>query len=210
MDSIQSLWHCADEHQWKLALDDYWTPIKPGNLALERELNNLDVEGIRHLDARGWHDFLRHKYFPWKYTAANRLATTTRSFGFYENCGRLDDLFRIKEKLFFLNKNNIRDALHLAQQIKGLGTAGASGLLAVLFPQHFGTVDQFAVKALGNIDSLPERERIRKMKPDSLTLEDGVVLINVMRSKAEENNRAFQTDFWSPRKIDMVLWSFGR
>ena len=28
--------------------------------------------------------------------------------------------------------------------------------------------------------------------------------------KANELNQRFDTDFWTPRKIDMVLWSIGR
>ena len=48
------------------------------------------------------------------------------------------------------------------------------------------------------------------MNPESLTNNDGVILVEIMREKAEELNRNFNTDFWTPRKIDMILWSFGR
>ena len=35
-------------------------------------------------------------------------------------------------------------------------------------------------------------------------------LIAIMRRKAAENNRAFQTSTWTPRMIDKVLWVCGR
>ena len=82
----------------------------------------------------------------------------------------------------------------LAKQIKGLGAAGASGLLALLFPRYFGTIDQFAVKALRQIDGLPEHAALQKMKSKNLNISDGVVLISIMRKKAEELNRFLNED----------------
>jgi len=32
-----------------------------------------------------------------------------------------------------------------------------------------------------------------------------VVLIQIMRDKAVENNRTFKTDAWTPKKIDEIL-----
>jgi len=100
--------------------------------------------------------------------------------------------------------------LKAACEIRGLGTAGASGLLAVLFPAYFGTVDQFAVKALRKIPGLQESSSVAAMDPDSLKVKDGCILIRIMRRKAEELNRTFSTRKWTPRKVDMVLWTCGR
>lgn len=76
-----------------------------------------------------------------------------------------------------------------------------------MYPNNFATVDQFAVKALCQISSLPESSSLNKMKPESLTLRNGIILINIMLRKAKENNMIFGTDFWTPRKIDMILWA---
>ena len=51
---------------------------------------------------------------------------------------------------------------------------------------------------------------IATMKPEGLTLDDGVVLVEIMRRKAEELNKALSTNEWTPRKVDMVLWTCGR
>ena len=89
----------------------------------------------------------------------------------------------------------------------GLGPAGASGLLALLFPARFGTVDQFVVGALRRVRCLPERDQLERMKPESLTIAHGVVLIEIMRRKAVSLNELFNTSGWTPRKIDKILWA---
>jgi hypothetical protein len=48
------------------------------------------------------------------------------------------------------------------------------------------------------------------MNPEALTIADGVLLIELFRRKASDNNRLFNSDTWTPRKIDKVLWTYGR
>jgi hypothetical protein len=83
--------------------------------------------------------------------------------------------------------------LTIAQEIKGLGWAGASGLLAVLFPAWFGTADQFVVRALLRVPEISEASLIAKMNPDGLTKRGAATLITIMRQKASDNTRVFQT-----------------
>lgn len=207
---IAWLWHTRIPETWTLALETYWQFVKPENLELEREMDCLDPATVQKLDAHGWYDFLLNKYFRWKYTAPNRLATTTKAFKKYEgNDAAMAELWAIKERLFEFNKENIAEGLEIADSIKGLGPAGASGLLAIIFPRHFGTVDQFMVKALQEVVTLEEVSLIRGMIPEDLKPRDGSVLIDILRSKARDNNRIFGTDFWTPRRIDMVLWTVG-
>jgi len=66
------------------------------------------------------------------------------------------------------------------------------------------------VKALLKIPDLPERQQIAAMHPQSLMLDEGTLLIRIMRRKAEELNREFSATFWTPRKIDMILWTCAR
>ena len=210
MESIGLLWRSGDENDWISALERYWPLVKPVNLALEEEMQNLDARRVARLDARGWYDFLHDKYFRWKYTAPNRLATTRNQLARYAETDTLHDLLGIKERLFSFDRDDIAEGLRIASAIRGLGTAGASGLLALLFPESFATVDQFVVKALRDVGSLPEHDRLMGMREEGLAVRDGVTLIQIMRNKAAENNRAFGTDTWTPRKIDMVLWTYGR
>ncbi len=209
--SIAELWRSSDPSTWACALERYWQLVKPANLELERTLEQLDLARIRSLDAQEWYDFLRSEYFRWKYTAPNRYVTTTQRLAQYvaEPCG-LELLHGIKCRLLEIDPANIRAGLTLACEIRGLGTAGASGLLSLMYPAAFATVDQFVVKALRAVDDLPEADALARMKPQALTIADGVMLIGIVSRKSTENNQAFGTGAWTPRKIDQILWTYGR
>jgi hypothetical protein len=208
MGHVGSLWDSGDEQVWHDALKSYWSQVKQENLKLEEEMAGLDPEMVKQLDPREWYDFLNLRYFPWKYTAKNRLATSRKQLERYPETNNLGELFSIKENLFAFDRSNIREGLQIAKSIKGLGWAGASGLLSLLFPKWFGTVDQFVVRNLNEINSLPQEERrlLGAMNPESLTLRNATLLTQIMRRKADEINALFRTDEWTPRKIDMVLW----
>lgn len=202
---INELWNSTNEDDWLKALDTYWEYVKPENLEVENEMENLDVEYVKGFDELGWYNFLLKKYFKWKYTAKNRYATTTNSLKQYKNENKLDELFKAKEKIFSFNPKDIKAGLSITKDILGLGVAGFSGLLSLLFPEHFGTVDQFIVKALRQVPDLPEKKLLLKMKPESLSINQGVILIQIMRRKSDELNIKFNS-IWTPRKIDKILW----
>ncbi len=177
------------------------------NRKLEEELDRLDLERIRTMDAAAWHTFLRDDYFRWKYTAPNRYASTTRFLRLHVESQGMGTLNAIRQQILTADTDDIEGALTAALRIPGLGTAGASGLLALMFPGTFGTVDQFVVKALSQITDLPEQNKITKMKPETLKPADGALLIRVMRRKAAENSRTL-AEPWTPRMVDKVLWGY--
>lgn len=205
--SIDDLWKSNNEQDWKIALEHYWSFVRPQNIKLEHELNDLRIDEVSNLDMIGWYNFLHDKYFRWKYTAPNRYASTTLSLKKYKYSNQLGALFEIKKRLLNFDVSDVTVGLSIAKEIRGLGIAGASGLLSLMYPKYFATVDQFAVKALCQVQGLPEYSALNKMKPDNLTLKNGTILINIMKKKAKENNRIFCTDIWTPRKIDMILWA---
>jgi len=205
------LWNSSKESDWRDHLDRYWTFVKASHLAIEKEFDSFDVSVVHDMNKQECYKFLKNKYFYWKFTAPNRYATTTKHLKKYLGPDdNLDNLYAIKQKLLQFDKEDIKAGLAIAQQIRGLGIAGASGLLAVLFPKHFATVDQFVVKALSEVKDLPNKERITNMNPQQLTIKDGVILISIMRKKATDLNQQFSTNFWTPRKVDMVLWGSSR
>jgi hypothetical protein len=210
MTDIVGLWRSRNVRLWEEALARYWDFVQPRNVELERRLEALDVARIRQLDERGWYDFLLNEYFRWKYTAPNRYGSTTKQLRRYVDAAALGVLASIKDRLFAFDLADIAAGLAIASEIRGLGPAGASGLLALLFPAAFGTADQFVVKALRSIPELPEAPRVAKMNPEQLTLGDATVLIAVMRRKAAQNNKAFRMSTWTPRMVDKVLWTYGR
>jgi hypothetical protein len=208
--SIAGLWCSSDPKAWEQALQRYWHFVHPRNIELERALDKLDLRRLRSLSSTGWYDFLHDEYFRWKYTAPNRYATTTIQLRKYVDSHALGELESIRQQLLNLDLNNVRVGLKTAKKVRGLGTAGASGLLSLMYPGHFATVDQFVVKALRLVGGLPEADALSTMNPLNLSLADGELLISILQRKAKDNNRLFGTSTWTPRKIDMVLWTYGR
>lgn len=158
------------EEEWNIALEQYWELVKPANISLENKMETLSPNYIRNLTAEGFYEFLHDEYFVWKYTAKNRLATTRMHLQRYITEKRVNDLDRIREELFSFDLENIKKGLEIASSIHGLGIAGASGLLALLFPKYFGTVDQFVVLDLMSIRDINQIDLIKLMNPDNLRL----------------------------------------
>ncbi len=204
------LWYEGSEQDWNKALNAYYDILRPGQIEIENYIENIDVEMVKNLDANDFYDFLYDKYFVWKYTAKNRLATTRMSLEKYIKNDELSNLKKIQTRIFETPKTNTIECLKIACEIYGLGTAGASGLLAILFPKDFGTVDQFVVRRLQEINHPIYDDALSLMKPESLKINDGIILIKIMREKADELNSKFNTDFWTPRKLDMIMWAYGR
>ncbi len=207
---VDFLWNEGTEEDWNNQLQQYTNLVKPQNLEIEKELDNLDTEKIKNLSVMDFYNFLHDKYFKWKYTAPNRLITTRRSLEKYLQDDNIIELEEIHRLIFRYNCENIKSCLRNAQRIRGLGIAGASGLLSLLFPKYFGTVDQFVVKRLLEISNLPELNLIKMINPEVISLNEGVLLIEIMRNKAEELNKKFNSDNWTPRKMDKVLWCIDR
>ncbi len=205
--TLDTLWNSSVHNEWlQIEQTKYWNLIKDSNLDIEREFENLDAVAISRMNVQEFYTFLYEKYFVWKYTAANRLATTRMHLQKHQN--NLGELEKIHNNLFSFDKKDIMAGLIIASQIKGLGTAGASGLLSVLFPEFFGTVDQFVVSAFLNIHNLDYSNQIQRINPQNIKPSEGVILIELMREKAHQLNKKNNTNYWTPRKIDKVLWAY--
>ena len=209
-DIVSTLWNYGSEIAWHEALDYYYALLRVEERVLDRYMEDIDADEIAQLSVTEFYDFLYDKYFVWKYTAKNRLATTRKSLKRYVDENKLHELANIQQRLFSADRSDIRKCLTIATEIRGLGPAGASGLLSVLFPDNFGTIDQYVVKALKKVEGLSYTNELEKMNPDSLSINNGVLLIQILREQANRLNGKFDTSFWTPRKVDMVLWAIGR
>ena len=74
MIKISNLWNSNSLQDWNSALENYWNYVRPENLELEKELDNLKINQINILNQIEWYNFLHDRYFRWKYTAPNRYA----------------------------------------------------------------------------------------------------------------------------------------
>ncbi|HUT37367.1 MAG TPA: hypothetical protein VNE39_28045 [Planctomycetota bacterium] len=208
--NVDQLWHSSDPQVWKQELERYWDFVKPRNVELEESLEALDLGRLRSMDGQGWYDFLHDEYFPWKFTVQYICTCNRRYLREHVEKNGLDELDQTRRRLLGLDLHEARKCLDTAMSIPGLAVAGASGLLALMYPHAFGTVDQFVVRALREVSGLPEEPALDRMAPKGLTPSNGVVLIDILKRKAIENNRLFGTTTWTPRKIDKVLWTYGR
>lgn len=204
---IADLWHNGNEEMWKAALKSYWDHFNADQYRLEKEIGAINASDVAALSVYEFYDFLYQLYYPWKFTNKLFLSRNRKHLERYLFDEEIDRLSHIQKRLFNLDFEDIKGCLAVASSIHGLGTAGASGLLSILYPEHFGTVDKFVVYSLLKIDGLQERSTVFSMNPEALTQNNGVVLIEIMRNKAQELNERFNTDFWTPRKIDMILWA---
>ena len=204
---IADLWYNGTEEMWKTALKSYWDRFNDDQYKLEKEIEAIEASDVSSLSVYEFYDFLYQQYYPWKFTNKLFLSRNRKHLEKYLFDNELDRLARIQKRLFNLDFEDIKECLAVASSIHGLGTAGASGLLSILYPEYFGTVDKFVVYSLLKIDGLQEKAILSSMNPEALTLNNGVLLIGVMRRKAQELNERFNTNFWTPRKIDMILWT---
>jgi hypothetical protein len=217
-----SLWFHGTEEAWRdLADRKYWATVQPSHLAVEREFERLDAETVQKMAPAQFYVWLHDKYFYWKYTAVNRLATTRKQLVAYRaEDPELSALEAVHRDWFQMDRDDIAEALQVAGRIPGLGPAGASGLLAVLFPSQFGTVDQFVVDALFHVHDLPEHDWLEPVHtrlfpkqhgephrlPGQIRAADAVMLIRILRRQASDLNDRFHSTFWTPRRVDMALW----
>ena len=204
---INTLWHNGSKAMWEAALAAYWDHFNETQYKLEKQMESIDASDVGSLSVYEFYDFLYQLYFPWKFTNKLFLSRNRSHLEKYLLDNNIEYLSAIQTHLFSLNFEDIRECLTVAGRIRGLGTAGSSGLLAILFPAYFGTVDQFVVYSLLKVEGMAEHDIVSRMNPQALTLNNGVTLTKIMRNKANELNNRFHTDFWTPRRIDMVLWS---
>jgi hypothetical protein len=205
---LTKIWNSNSENEWNKALERYWEFVKPENIILEKEMENLDPIKISRLNPEEFFCFLYDDYFAWKFTDKRWFESNRKHLQRYINENRLEELNRIKKELFEFDLENIKLGLEIASRIHGLGISGGSGLISLLFPKNFGTVDRVIVSNLKCIKDYVHKNSITSIDPYNIRLKDGVELIKIMKNRANELNIRNNIDKWTPRKIDQVLWAF--
>lgn len=204
---ITEIWASNDEATWKLALKNANEETGRDDF-IETKLSKLNVDYIKNLSTEEFYHFLYEYYYIWKYTAKNRLTTTRNSLKKYESDSNWNELMEIQGELFSFELNNTLLGLKIVTRIKGLGVAGGSGLLALLFPSYFGTVDEQATKALLITEEYEDDPIINKMNLQNIDIEDAIYLNQIYKKKAYELNKQFNSYSWTPRDIDVILWFY--
>lgn len=202
---INEIWNSKEISVWKDALAKA-TKETGRDDSIETKMSKLNVEYIQHLPVEDFYSFLHDDYFVWKFTAKHRLASTRKHLKKHEK--DMDELREIQEELFNFNLSGTESGLKTAIKIHGLGVSGASGLLALLFPSYFGTVDDMVVRALLTCDEYRDDATIKAINPQDININGAVYLIEQFKKKAHELNALSNEYCWRPRDIDVILWHF--
>lgn len=206
--SVNYLWNHGTEGNWLEALKQYDEIIDLRSIevqGIEGFMAQLQAEDVKNMSVLEFYSFLYEQYFVWVFTQKNRLASTRKHLRKYVDENRMFELEDIQKRLFSTDHSNIKECLEIAMEVRGLGIAGATGLLAVLFPHDFGTVNEPIVEVIRTIDGINYGYELIKMKPST-----AIIVTEIFREKAKELNLKFNTNFWTPRKIDKVLWACVR
>lgn len=206
---IKTLWENGGLEDWEDAVSKYYNAVKPNNIEVEQKLNAMTADEFKQMSGQEFYRFLVGDYSSWKYTDNRRKATVRHNIEDFHQKFTDDEFKKILDAAFLIDKGDI--FLHFANmtRITGIGTAGASGVLSLIFPKYFGTVDRFLVENLKKIYDGQSYygKKLQSMNPDSFTIYDAITLTQILRKKAEELNKKFKTDKFTPRKIDMALWA---
>ncbi len=210
MADLKQLWFNGTLDEWNVAVSDYFNNANVRkNQKIENCLLAITPENVRDMSTKEFFDYLHDQYYVWKYSGT-WLSKRQRELSSYQTENSMDELGKIQKKLihdFEYDSADTEGLLCTATRIHGLGVAGASGLLSFLSPQLYGTLDRLVVDSLKLL--YPDDEKIRKIKGNDLSINNGVFLENLLRNKADSLNKRLRTDEFSSRKIDMVLWNYG-
>jgi hypothetical protein len=210
--SLIQLWDSRDPRAWDhYESEIYDAVIKPENREIERELEKPGLRSrIGRMSAMEFHDFLRDDYYTWRFPSKAQRIGAVDALDKYVRDGALDLLEKIRLRLVNRDYASKGGAIQMLMGkrggIKGLSLAGASGLLALVYPEEFGTVDATVAKALKEIGA-PD---VMKVNPKDISVEEAEIMIEIMRFKALELNRAFDAYKWTPRRVARVLSVAGR
>ena len=157
---ISELWYSKNEEDWNIALNEY---DKKVDSDLEEYMDNITSEEVKTMGVEEFYEFLRDKYFEWKYKK-NYFQRRLNDLAKHQSGDGKRELLKIKERFFELadqEKENTSKLLEELTKISGLGVAGASGLLSILYPEYYGTVDKFLVISLCLVDGLDKHDENR-------------------------------------------------
>jgi len=220
--SLGSLWLSNEVSAWQDALAKYWNhgPVR-ANIDVERHMDRLTAEERTAILSSGGAlvEFLDRWYYSWKFFAIapydipKHQAKVRAEYA--ANPAKYDAIAR---QLGALNPDNVEQCLKAvaSRSIPGLQLSAASGLLAVLFPASFGTVDQHTLRALQTLDD-DRAVWLRRHIPDPKTFfpannndqgrHAAKLMTQLYREKARELAQLDEETGWGPRRVEMVCYT---
>ncbi len=224
MSRLNELWHHGAEQDWEDAAQEYWS--RPGvarQRELEERMDRVHESRAEILSSEdNFYRFLFEDLYPWKMDPT-RIVPQQRNLEKYhmDTPAGIDRL-----RQYLLSSARKLGSLAVDKMFKrmtpvgGMGIPVASGCLAVLFPEYFGTLDRFCLRGFLTVDDDPATEFFRLTdevvsNPDEFfgkyeqesRLHVAKLMTLLYRQKAESLNERFRTTAWIPRRIEKVVWT---
>jgi hypothetical protein len=201
--SVSQLWTSKDETAWE---------------AREGEVHdagvNPDEAGLRarlaRMSAAEFYDFLRDRYFLSRFVAPSQGAAAVKALTRHLAEGSMAQVEMARQRLVNRVYDSKAEAIAMLMGkhggIHGLTVAGSSGLLALLYPEEFAPVDAAVAKALRQVGVFESDKPNLK----DMSLADAERMIEILRTKALELNRAFGVNHWTPLRVARALTAKAR
>jgi hypothetical protein len=216
--TLAKLWDSGDVSEWRRVLDAYWyVPTVQRNANLERRLGAAWQRRTEILGSRDeFTDFLRNGVYPWKGDHQS-VPGWQRSLDKYNQDvpGGLDVIRKALPRV--TGNESPAQSLKRLTPVGGMGIPVASACLALLYPERFGTVDRFTLRAFRTLDGNPVFDGFRRWVDDPDTylnqqdnpqaLHIAGLMILLYRDKARELTATDPADGWTPRQVEMVVWT---
>lgn len=224
MSRLNELWHRGTEDDWEEAVREYWTvPGVSSQRALEEQMDNIHESRTTVLrDVDRFYKFLKEELYPWK---MDRLYVASQQ----ENLERYHvstphGIDRLRQYLLITvpkwGSVDINEVYKRMSVVGGMGIPVASGCLALLFPEHFGTLDRFCLRASLTVEGNTITDYLRVTEDvtrnpdhffdkyeDALRLHVAKLITMLYREKARDLNAKYSTDVWTPRRVEKVVWT---
>jgi hypothetical protein len=128
-----------------------------------------------------YYTFLRDEYFQWKFTSKPQLIGNRRTLAKHVAEGTMDRVERVRQGLVNRGIDSTGASIKMMMGkyggIRGLAVAGASGLLALVYPEELGTVDVMVTKAL----QLLGLAEVMRVNPKNISIPEAETMIEIMR-----------------------------
>lgn len=202
-ETLDELFRFDDESKWeeyeKIKYYDYANKDGRDDKQMEKALNS-ELGKIKEVEFDKFFNILIEPYYEWI-----RMQPVNKNF-ITENKEILKKSFM--ELVAFEYERTLCEKpcceyygkyFSILEQVKGIGEVSASGLLAIIHPELFGILNSDVQEILkekypGEFDG---REKCVLMEEKLLEI-------------SKELNKAFGGDYWTPRRVDKVLWSVAK
>lgn len=218
MTTLADLWDSRDAAEWHRILDRYWDmPTVVKNMALERRLHDAwTMRSDILASAQTLHRFLRDEVYPWK--GEPRYVPGWQHALDHYNQTTPQGLKILRKALSDeAGSGPPQDAIKRVTRIGGAGIPVASACLALLYPEHFGTVDRWALRGFLTLRHHPTIDGFRawvkdpdtflNQQDDMQALRTAELMILLYRDRADRLRVLDPEEGWTPRKVDMVVWT---